>query len=362
MCAGSFPGERQKAAAQNNQASQDKKGQLDIFQSHSGWLNYTTKTSIKKPGMTVDKSREKFICPKALRLINLEKNMREFMGYTEDILSKIQKTRVSPPVWLLGFSGIVLARLFFDNFLAFSGRTRLGNPTDLHNILFFLISILLVWIFSAFFFKRVAGSLSGLFLWGSFVIIFPPLMDMLKSGGEVFWSPYIMGNPKSLWLQFKTFLGDFPPGIVYFGTRIIIAVVVGSFFVAALSKTRSLFKAIGGALAVYCIFFFMASFPSWLFYVITFFAGGSIGETGSAQIAQFFGAPKMIFGLTFAENPKDAFSYNLNFAYFLLLLFLLAGMIFLDNRRKFPRSPDNLSFRPFCNRNGTGPFGLSGKL
>ncbi|MFA4817763.1 MAG: UbiA family prenyltransferase [Parcubacteria group bacterium] len=242
----------------------------------------------------------------------------------------------SPLVWFLSFAGIIAVRLFLDNFVAQQGKFTLASPTDAHNLLFFLLVIISLWLWLALCVQENPLKLSNLVLWASLIIIFPPIFDMLKTGGGIFWSPYLFSSFHDLGPQCVSFLGNLPTGMVYFGTRIMAAVCVLAFLLIIFLKTKNVWRSLAGALGAYGILFFFVSFPSWLSFVYHFFQGSKkITAVTSIDIVQFVGAPKPIFGVEFAESLKHALSFNLNLIYFPLLLGLLAILFFWINKDKF---------------------------
>jgi len=242
----------------------------------------------------------------------------------------------SPLVWFLSFAGIIVVRLFLDNFAAQRGKFTLASPTDAHNLLFFLLVIISLWLWLALCIRENPLKLSNLVLWASLIIIFPPILDMLKTGGGIFWSPYLFSNFHDLGPQFTSFLGNLPTGMLYFGTRIMAVSCVLAFLLIIFLKTKNVWRSLGGALGAYGILFFFVSFPSWLTFVYYFFQGSKkIVEVTSIDIVQFTGAPKPIFGVEFAESLKHSLSFNLNLIYFPLLLGLLAVLFFWISKEKF---------------------------
>lgn len=262
--------------------------------------------------------------------------MDNFIKKINNRLDGFSENAPDPLAWIFSFAGIIVVRLFLDNFVAGRGKFTLASPTDVHNLLFFLLVIISLWLWLAFCIQKNPIKLSNIVLWASLIIIFPPILDMLKTGGAVFWSPYLFSGFHELGPQLFSFLGNLPTGMVYFGTRIMAAICVLAFFFFIFLKTKNIWRTLTGALGAYGILFFFVSFPSWLSFVYYFFQGSKkITEVASVDIVQFAGAPRLIFGLEFAENLKHSLSFNLNLIYFPLLLGLLAVLFFWTNKNKF---------------------------
>lgn len=258
------------------------------------------------------------------------------MKKTNKWLDSFSENPLSPLVWLLSFAGIIAVRLFLDNFVAGRGKFTLTSPTDAHNLLFFLLVIISLWLWLALFIKENPLKLSSIVLWASLVIILPPILDMLKTGGGVFWSPYLFSSFHDLGAQFFSFFGNLPTGMLYFGTRIMAAVCVLAFIFIIFLKTKNIWRSLAGALGAYAILFFFVSLPSWLTFIYYFLQGSKKNiEVTSVDIVQFTGVPRPIFGIEFTENIKHGLSFNLNLIYFPLLLGLLGILLFWGSRNKF---------------------------
>lgn len=262
--------------------------------------------------------------------------MDNFLKKINKWLDGFSENYPSPLIWGLSFAGIIAIRLFLDNFAAGRGKFTLTSPTDVHNLLFFLLVIIFLWLWLALCVRENPLKLSNLVLWASLIIIFPPILDMLKTGGGIFWSPYLFSSFHDLGSQLTSFLGNLPTGMLYFGTRIMAAACVLAFLTVIFLKTKNIWRSLIGALGSYGILFFFVSFPSWLTFLYYFFQGSKkIAEVTSVDIVQFVGVPRLIFGVEFAENLKHSLSFNLNLIYFPILLGLLAGLFFLINKNKF---------------------------
>jgi hypothetical protein len=238
---------------------------------------------------------------------------------------------------LLSFLGMIALRVFTEHFLAISSPVSTYEVIIelIHDTYFFGISFLALWIFLSLLLKVEPKKLSCFFVWGSFLILLPPIIDMLRTQGAVFWSFYILNDPSELMRNFLTFFGHLPPGIVYFGTKIIFFVSILVATLLTYFKTKNYLKSFFGFLGSYIIFFFMGAFPSFFFYAYSMISGErSFSEIRSFQIAQFFATKNDILGIT-PDVSKYIFVYNLDFIFFPLITFLLLIFFFLDSREKF---------------------------
>ena len=252
------------------------------------------------------------------------------------VIDSILEEKISLLAWAGGFLGMVLIRCFIEQFLAGSPPLLVSERVVefVHNLFFFLLSILMLWIFLSWILKVNPLKLSGVFFRASFLMILPPVIDMLKTGGEVFWSFYLLSNIKDLKIQFLTVFGHLPSGIVYFGTKItfILAIFLVGFLVRAL--TKNWVKTIISAVGSYVILFFMGSFPTIFFFGYNFFFGTQkFTQIQGFNVAQFFGNPQSFFGVS-PPSIKYAFSFKLDLVYFIFLVFLLFVLFYLSNRKK----------------------------
>ncbi len=251
-------------------------------------------------------------------------------------VEKILLLKVSLSVLASSFLGIIILRVFEEKFLASSESIMAGTINGfLYNFFFFVVLYLLIWTLLSLALKTKLTQLVGLILWSFWLVLLPPVIDMIKTGGSVFWSFYTLDTMAGLWQEFITFFGNLPPGIVYFGTKIVFILTIGLVFLLVWIKTKRLIRAFSSAFLAYIIMFLLGSLPSWLTMIYYFFAGDKkISAVNSIDIIQFFGSPQPIFGLN-SDNIKYAFTDNLNTVYFFILVIILGGMFFSASRPKF---------------------------
>lgn len=264
----------------------------------------------------------------------------------KEIIEKFFNETISPVFWMITFSGIVVIRLFLDKFVAKSSAPALQWEVDLHNLLFFGTIFLLIWAFISLILKTKPFKLAFLMICASLAIDCPPIFDMIKTGGETFWGPYLYSSLALLKVQYITIFGHLPSGMLYFGTKIAFISAILTLSVLIFIKTKSWIKALLSLIGAYSILFFMASFPSWLTFAYYFFEGSrKLTEIQSVHIAQFVGFSK-IFG-TGPENFAYGPVYNMNLIYFPLICGLLMLFFFISEREKFVAVIKNLRL-PQC--------------
>ena len=264
----------------------------------------------------------------------------------EQSVDRLLETKVSLLAWTGGFLSVILLRIFIEQFMAKSVKISDYQLVIeyIHNLYFFLIAFLLIWLYLSRYLRVNPKKLAYIFLWASLLILFPPLIDMVRTQGTVFWSFYIISNASDLGKQFVTIFGNFPSGIVYFGTRIIFAAAIVLLSGLIFFKTKNWIKTVLGAFFIYVILFFMGSFPTLFVFAHNFFFGREkISEIQAYEIARFFGSPQKILGLSQLDFLYS-FPYKLELFYYPLLILLLAALFFSINREKFISVCKNLRF------------------
>jgi chlorophyll synthase len=235
--------------------------------------------------------------------------------------------------WLAIFLGIVTLRLFLDKFIAQPSLT-IQPEMDLHNYLFFGLVFLLVWLFLSLILGLKPKNLAFLMIWACLLIDWPPIFDLIKTGGSVYVGPYIYGNLEELKTQYLTVFGNLPSGMVYFGTKIVFILVSLGSGALVWIKTKNWPKALVGLIGVYSILFFMASFPSWLAFAYFSLEGSKkIFELSAVQIFQFMSSMD-VFSLK-AIDFEYRHIFHLNLVYFPLIVAFSGLLFFFSDRDKF---------------------------
>lgn len=237
---------------------------------------------------------------------------------------------------LSSFFCFLVLRCFCEQYVALSSPL---SPQEvlvefIHNLFFFGISFLLIWILTSHFLKMNPARLSYLFSWAFSFMLFPPLIDMLYTKGEVFWSFYLLGDIRTLFWEYVTIFGNLPSGIVYFGTKITFLVAIFLLSVLAYFKTKKIWRAVFLAVSSYSILFFMGAFPSFVTYLGYFILKKPLSSVSEVTIVQFVGNSLKTFGVEFSSF-KYLFAYHLDFFYFPFLLFLLGFIFWKISREKF---------------------------
>jgi 4-hydroxybenzoate polyprenyltransferase len=278
--------------------------------------------------------------------------MEKLAKFIDSILIK----RVEPIFWLLNFFGIIVLRLYLDKFIAKSNSPLFDLIMDIHNVLFFFLTIASVWLVLSIILKKNPFNLAYLMLWVTLAIIFPPIFDLIKTNREVFWSFYLISSPVDLIWQYVTIFGHLPSGIAYFGTKITFIMGILALSLLVFIKTKKIVKTLLAAAGIYSALFFMAAFPSFFYFFFELLFGKSIVSTYPFEIIQFLAKAKF-FGIELAD-PIYALAYNLNLVYFPLSLGVLSYFFWKSRPKMFLAVVRNLRYPQIMFHSGLLFIGL----
>ncbi len=259
------------------------------------------------------------------------------MKKIEKIVQSLLEKKLDVISWLVIFFSFVFLRVFTEQTLALARPlTTLEIIMELvHSFYFFALAILSVWLLVSLILRMKPQKLSHIFIFSMLLIIMPPFLDMLKTGGQVYWSFYLLSSPTDLWQQYLTAFGHLPSGIAYFGTRIVFVATIPMLAGLVWFLSKKIWKTVLAAIGAYSILFFWGAFPSFFYYAYIFFSRhGKVSAVHSFDIAGYFGAPEKIFGVIF-PSFQYTLAYKLNYVYFILLVSLLVVMFYLGSREKF---------------------------
>jgi 4-hydroxybenzoate polyprenyltransferase len=257
------------------------------------------------------------------------------MKRIKGVIDRIVARDISLTEFLVGYLSVLALRVFIEEFLASAGEISVSEVLIeyIHNLNFFTITLVLIWLFLSYLLRVNPKRLSFLIVSASTMIIFPPLLDMIRTGGEVYWSFYLISTAGQLVRQFATVFGELPSGIVYFGTKIIFIMAIGIITLVIWSHTKSWLKIALGAIGTYVILFLMGSFPSVFSFLYYSLFGKNFWDVQSFEIIQLFARPQHIWGLHFTQLGF-AFPYKLNILYYPILILLLSILFWAISKKK----------------------------
>lgn len=286
--------------------------------------------------------------------------MNTLMKIENRLVSLFEK-KVSLLSWMMAFLSVIFIRIFIEQFLA------LAKPILPYEVVieyvqsfyFFSLAIIIIWLVLSLIFKIKPQKLSFILIFSLLLVPLPPLIDIIRTGGEAYWSFYLFSSPPDLWLQYRTIFGHLPSAIVYFGTKITFLGVIFLLTFLVWVKTKSYLKTICSTVVIYSILFFMGGFPSFFYYGYNFiFPNKSFLEIKSFEIFEFFGSPNKILGVNF-QNFKYAVAYRLDFIYFLLLIILLTLLFWRIDRQKLIAVCKNARFPQIIYHSGLFFVGIA---
>lgn len=259
---------------------------------------------------------------------------RSMAKWFQKIIDFIENSLTTFWLWLAAFSGIIVLRLLVENWLArFQSRSGLFLFYEFtHTFLFFLISYVIFVALLNKVLKVKIKKISNILLWGFLVVITPPIIDYIISGGRGYWSFYKFDSVTGLIKRFFTFFGDKPEIGITYGVRIEIALALFFIFIYSLIKSKNVLKSLSASVLSYSVFFVLGTFPSWIAIIFKGFSKGLL-KVSDVDIAQMFLTPARIFS---REIPDIVSSLNVKMSliYSLILIGLLVICCWWLSREK----------------------------
>ena len=255
--------------------------------------------------------------------------MKKLISLIEKSIAFIENAPINFSYLLVSLFSIIAIRIFIENWIA-TLQNRTGSFLFYeisHTFLFFLISFIsflaIIKIILKVDFKKAANVV----LLGFLVILTPPIIDYILSGGKGFWSFYKFDGIIGLIQRFFTFFGDKPEIGVTYGVRIdiIISLIFLGFY--AYFKSRKISKIFITLVVSYFILFILGTFPSYIAIAIEGFSKGFLNIT-DINVAKMFLSPAMLFS---KEIPDIVSSLNIKMSLVYVPIFsilIFSGLYF----------------------------------
>jgi len=253
------------------------------------------------------------------------------------IFAGIEKMDITFKGWITALLGIIFVRTFLENFTGqMSGTTMTTDiQTLVHFSLSYTVTILLLIVTLHFFTRKPIPLVGGVVLFGSLVIMLPPIVDFFATKGAGSPLSYLMGTPTELFYNFITFYNASPVPGVTLGMRVELVIILGlvfSYVRYAFNYTKqSFFTALASVFIIYIIIFIMLTFPNYLPGSKDFLWLVAIKES---LLGQNFFHPMMKF-TNFQQDFNMHFNGVISQAYFLMLVPLTMIIAYRWNRLKF---------------------------
>lgn len=236
---------------------------------------------------------------------------------------------------MVAFFTLILSRLLVESWL-FGFETRSASFLGyefVHNFLFFLLSFILFLPIFQYFARVSLATASNMLLFGFLVILLPPIIDFFISDGKGLWSFYIFDGLPGLIARYFTFFGDRPDMGITYGVRVEVALVTIGFGLFVFLKTKSVFRALFGALSAYSLLFFLGTFPSWAALLIEGVSEGRWVLRGS-DVAGVFLSPFSFFSHELID-PPSLLNAKMSVVYAGLLPLVVGWWLCVRQRRLF---------------------------
>lgn len=291
---------------------------------------------------------------------------------TRKIIDKIESAPLTFRSWFISFAAIIAVRVLVEEWInGFKNSTLTTFFYGIsHTFLFFLLSYLLVAFLLRYLLKAETKKIFSILLFGYFLIITPPIIDHIISGGRGLWSFYKFDSLGGLGERFLTFFGDrWDLGITY-GVRFEVAAALIFIFIYSLikisgrenfefqilnfkiiskfsnlinsasfinsvifKKTVSVLYSLIITFSAYIILFILGTFPSYLTIFTLGFSKGFLAVR-DVDIAQMFLSPVKIFSREIAEI-KSALSIKMVLIYSLMLFGVSVIYLYREYKEKF---------------------------
>lgn len=280
---------------------------------------------------------------------------------TSKIIGLIERLeRADIPFWQVAF--LFLAASFIRGFLeVFVNSNNYGLVTGFVDIFFtypsfFLLIFLATIVILKLSTKDSLKKISNVVAIGSFVILIPPIIDLIYHLGHPVAYNYVAGSYLDLLVHFFTFFAY--NGSFGFGIKFEIALALIVTFIYMIAKTRRWLTSCFAVLAIYAVIFTALTIPVHIFALDDAFTGFKVPITergmGDFYFSQTSGVPGPMAHTFLADSsirtsPVDAayinaFSIVVADSQWLIVLALLAAIAFIHSKANAISAIKNFRF------------------
>ena len=180
------------------------------------------------------------------------------------LIEKIENTKISFWGGVSLLYGIIFIRTFIENWVNSLNLYHMSNVGDtfFHYPFFYIIIFLSCFIIAKIITKEKIEKIAKVVIFLSFVITFPPIIDLLLNwGGQI---PYIFitGSYRELLNSFLTYLGG---GAIGIGIKTEVAIALIGFGFYLFYKTKNIKNVILGIFFLYSVIFTTLASPTLIF-------------------------------------------------------------------------------------------------
>lgn len=251
------------------------------------------------------------------------------------LIQNIEDTPLSVMLWCLSFASIAILRGTLESFSS-NGRDLYPLlAIFIHPPLFYLSLLLSLVILLHAITKTPVIKLLRLAIVGFALILLPPLIDFVLSGGRGDFQMHYMFHPLPELVQkyFTLFGSNFTSGATY-GIRTEFAIAIIFFVIYIFIKTHSWLKTGVGILALYTLVFVYGATPA-IVGMLSYFPRNPWGVT-SIEILRKFLVARDIIGIHFGlDKVQSLFSVEMSLIFIPLVALQLGILFYLWDRRKF---------------------------
>ncbi len=201
--------------------------------------------------------------------------LKKFWNYWKEFILSLENTEIPFSYFLLTFLFTVTMRNFLE---VFSCGTSISSDF-IHYYLFYIslcLSMILLFYFAT---GEDIVKISRVILTGFFIIISPPILDIILTSGKGYILAYLLpGLHHNIILKFFTFFGPFEDTGVSAGIRIEVALVMIASFTYFIIKTGKILRSIFFVFLVYTLIFIYISIPFFILPVFYLLSGATIDD------------------------------------------------------------------------------------
>ncbi len=257
------------------------------------------------------------------------------MKFLRAFIRQIEESETNLGLWMVSFFFLISLRLLVEAWLSGFKSLPAGFLFSewTHNVLFFLLSFLLLLPIFQYFSRTSLQISSNMLLFGFLIILSPPIIDFVVSNGTGLWSFYIFDGFSGLLVRYFTFFGDRPDMGITYGVRFEVAVVSVLFGIYVFFRTKKIFRSFLASISAYSLLFFLGTFPSWAAILINGLSDGR-WTINASDVAAIFLSPISVFSHTISD-PRSVLNEKMSILYGALLPFVIGSWLFFSSRNIF---------------------------
>ncbi len=256
-----------------------------------------------------------------------KKYFSQGLNFGRKTIEAIENAPLSLTTFLVSVSAIILLRFTIDIIVVPFHNSWYFL---LHEYFFFLDTFLIILIVTCLVGRIPLQKGANFILAGFLIILTPPLLDEIISGGQGYLITYLFADGQDLMRRFFTFFGDSPTHGITYGVRTEIAIVILASSAYVFFKSKRFLRALGNALLLYVILFCLAALPSLTTLIPKSFGPDSSPVT-QLDIVAFTMADTPLFNFT-PPYFLAPFDVKVGLSLLLLLPLLVAWILFYWHR------------------------------